>query len=141
MREIKFRAWDGEEFWYSDIFLNFSSKSWRETRMSDKSLYPSSNSTPFSLEDLQQFTGLHDKNGVEIYEGDIVKYLTRAVSHLDGIIWHGRVMYQYGAFRLCRNLHNNAHSEGMGYGLPYEYEVIGNIYENSELLQPKHKGE
>lgn len=126
MREIKFRAWDkrNSEI-YIPYFTEFNDMNDEISNIQDDGV------------ELMQYTGLKDKNGVEIYEGDIVNYLTRAVSHLDGIIWTGRVMYQYGAFRLCRNLHNNIHSEGMGYGFPYEYEVIGNIYESPDLLEEK----
>ncbi len=71
-----------------------------------------------------QFTGLLDKNGHEIYEGDIVDYYGQ---HIQVIF-----MDKYGAFGLC-----GLEKWDCGY-LPQmmgEIEVIGNIYENLELLK------
>jgi uncharacterized phage protein (TIGR01671 family) len=82
--------------------------------------------------ELSQYTGLKDKNGVEIYEGDIVKYLTTAVARLDGMVWTGRVIYAGGAYRLYE-MGSDYFRSDMTY--PYEYEVIGNIYKNPELLE------
>jgi len=108
MREIKFRAWDEE----------------------DGCMLDSGNLSEFMLCELQedgyaymQYTGLKDKNGKEIYEGDVVK--DDAVS--DGVY---SVAFRKGAW--CIETDHWTHSNYM-YGRT-GLHVIGNIYENPELI-------
>ncbi|MDU4726368.1 YopX family protein [Clostridium sp.] len=77
---------------------------------------------------LMEYTGLKDKNGKEIYEGDIIKYSHKAVGEIKR-----EVRYKYGMYGI----------EGRYEGgqIPFanilgsEREVVGNIYENPELLE------
>lgn len=72
---------------------------------------------------LQQFTGLLDKNGKEIYEGDIVEYKKR---------WSSTVVFEDGMFRHKDN--GDKISWGALILIHRECEIIGNIYESPELL-------
>lgn len=81
-----------------------------------------------------QFTGLYDKNGKKVFEGDIVVCSQEINGNwIDFHIETGFVEMKHGAFGLHRK---------QGYYRPfkdwlenYEYEVIGNIHDNKELLE------
>jgi uncharacterized phage protein (TIGR01671 family) len=117
MREIKFRAWNERykrvDECYIHIHLNRA----------------------YSSDDLilMQYTGLKDKNGVEIYEGDVLE--SKCSIFL--------VDFRDGSFLLINDPTCKAEAEGecktdilnkSSIGI-YNLEVIGNIYENSELLK------
>lgn len=117
-REIKFRAWDAEnEVMHNTVNLNegvafLTGYQWlnKESRHGKLTL--------------MQYTGLKDKNGQEIYEGDIVQHsfdtgakdAPRKVEFLN-------CCYQYAAY-----YYSFEHGAS-------EVEVIGNIHENPELLE------
>lgn len=123
MREIKFRAWDKEiEKMYPVLEIDFVEE-W--VRMYSKITGRHCN----HLDDLvlMQFTGLEDKNGVEIYEGDIVHFKT-----LRGKEYIGKVKsYEDAAsFFVVVKEHYMECLDAV-----YDLEVLGNIYENKELLE------
>ena len=76
----------------------------------------------FGDKKLLQFTGLKDKNGKEIYEGDIVRiYGNKA-----------QVIFQSGSFKIVTK---NTKGEFLSWRyFQEEIEIIGNIYENTELI-------
>lgn len=116
MKEIKFRAWDGltkkiTNYQICDDMVLFFDK--------HKGCWLKNQKDRFVL---IQYTGLKDKNGKEIYEGDIVVWIDS-----DGNKRQNKVFFERGAFRIC-----NSYFEISEYG---ELEVIGNIYENPELLE------
>jgi len=114
-REIKFRAWDDIEMVYiSDLF-------WFE-----ENHFSSVNDNLGHK--LMQYTGLKDKNGKEIYEGDIVK----------GDLGHvGTVEYNAPSFEVRWNDGDCCKIFDAVHGV---IEVIGNIYENPNLLTSPSTG-
>ncbi|MCD6148606.1 hypothetical protein J7J18_04495 [bacterium] len=79
-------------------------------------------------ETVGQYTGAKDDNGKEIWEGDIVRFMDRGI---------GYVVFSEGAFGVREGNIDNVEDDEMeviGFGY-YKIEVIGNVYENPELLQ------
>lgn len=129
MRPIKFRVFDGNRMLYDDqlismdlkgrLFANFGSEGYKSVKMP-----------------LMQYIGIKDKNGVEIYESDIivskidysrpivVEWEQKDISRTYG---HG----DYGSDRISGFILDGC------YGQPDQWEVIGNIHENPELLEKK----
>lgn len=124
MREIKFRAWDKVR----RTFVYFYMKSGEQPMP----LFDG-NFLWNDLECWQQFTGLHDKNGKEIYEGDLVRTGYRLEeSNAEEVFFEG------GAWSVGR-----AYSSPLRDYLTHDWcegeccpriEVIGNIFETPELL-------
>lgn len=81
--------------------------------------------------ELMQSTGLKDKNGKEIFEGDIVDYKGRKAV----VKWHGS--YASFIYRFVDELQERKSEWKPLYLAYYHFEVIGNIYENKELLEDK----
>lgn len=113
MRPIKFRAWDRvEKEMVSVNILNWSYPSGLEVNGSNVSL-PST---------LMQYTGLKDTNDKEIYEGDITKGGIIEFKFGKWIVVNKKDDLQ--SYLLYDAIHDSA-----------EQEVIGNIYENPELIK------
>ncbi|MCM3456580.1 YopX family protein [Heyndrickxia oleronia] len=83
--------------------------------------------------EIMQYTGLKDKNGKEIYEGDILK-VRKSISDETEVYF--RVKYTGAAFALVHpEYHNAIYMEVMPWYVRETAEVIGNIYENPNLLK------
>jgi len=127
MREIKFRAWDRKNKMIMDLYdICFLRGG---IRVSGTGVYigngwatEANGFTHRCDVELMQYTGLKDKNCVEIYEGDVVKCCNNCVwlvSFLDG----------------CYVAHDPDDIKEFVFLYDYDFVVVGNIYENPELLK------
>jgi len=112
MREIKFRAWDGERMLSpEDIYIYDGKPCWKNEH----------DHIGVKKGVLMQFTGLLDKNGKEIYEGDVVKVMFP-------VEFVGVVEYDAPEWRIRRK-------SGTLWRFAECPEVIGNVFENPELIE------
>ena len=123
MRDIKFRAWDNNEEWMvDDMILSFDGEiltddvqphdtPYKEVELADEGRY-----------ELMQYTGMKDVKGVEIYEGDILQS-----EHY----FKYKVVFEGDCWR-CESLKNSRFKNRF---IGRDLKVIGNIYENPELLE------
>lgn len=150
MKKIKFRAWDKkEELMYDVVVLQrdefvgvpvVGPDGWELSKRKLKDV------------ELMQFTGLLDRNGVEIYEGDILMYrkITEETRVMDvktrkfitkkrktpkiELHYYEVFMSDKGQWKARRNLGMGGMHETALYGMIENHEVSGNIHQNPELL-------
>lgn len=127
MREIKFRVWEkpgvllqgkeeGSKVFEGRMWNDNDPKFWASCLMNTKDEYV-----------LMQYTGLKDKNGKEIYEGDILALFQGTQK--------SEVFYKNGAFWVIAQISGGyPESEHLLCNLLDTSEIIGNIYENPELI-------
>ncbi|WP_261079577.1 YopX family protein [Streptococcus mitis] len=127
----KFRVWMKSLKWMCDVTnISFDSKFVDIYQQGDTERYTEM-SVEFDEITLMQSTGLKDKNGKEIFEGDILDYKGRKAL----VRWHGS--YASFIYRFVDELQKR-NTEWKPLYLAYmKCEIIGNIYENPELLEDK----
>lgn len=135
MRPIKFRAWDGKQMravrlervrQAYDGDLSFTDGEIDHGEYHDLDHFP-----------LMQYTGLKDKNGVEIYEGDVV--------HCDSETHNCNLVVKFGCYAFAGHSHHGWYLETTEGAFEWairqidldagDYTVIGNIHESPELLE------
>lgn len=141
MREIKFRAWDEQKKFMHTNFQFIKSgetgSDWLVFTSDQDSDYSKQMYNPYFQEQLKimQYTELKDKNGKEIYEGDII----RSIDSKGNEIIHSIIYEQeYARFAIIHKIQHVFDTpmllsqEWIG---AYQKEIIGNIYENPELIE------
>ncbi|WP_271028064.1 YopX family protein [Enterococcus faecium] len=132
----KFRAWDKRKNVMRDVAVLHFTKNGK-TNFIEYWINPTElKSYHVRNIDLMQSTGLKDKNSIEIFEGDIV--LVNVSNGFDHLV-NEKTVVQESEFHsglICKSLASGMeHRVFKHKKMDYEYEVIGNIYENSELLE------
>lgn len=128
-RVIKFRVWTGNKMIYPSEYnrtcMPYEQICYYPNHRDDKSdvfkiMYAEGGwNDNWEQQEVMQFTGRTDKNGKDIYEGDIMMYSNGVKTEVE---WSQNE--RFGVNNDGYDFHCDRH----------EYEVIGNIYENKELL-------
>ena len=131
MREIKFRAWHKEKKEMGEVRnIDFISEIVQAGYQNKYGVW--------NFEDIEQmqFTGLQDCNGVDIYEGDIIEL---CYEYFDGNFSEneckGKVFFEGSSFKMNYKKYDEIWEWRLDEPDILSIEVIGNIYENSELLE------
>ncbi|RLA39225.1 MAG: hypothetical protein DRR06_19485 [Gammaproteobacteria bacterium] len=132
-RDIKFKAWDAER---GEMF---TSSKWVEFLVNkDGAIRAQNYNRKGNVQQLpvMQYTGLKDKDGIEIYEGDIIQ--TKADGKV-AIEWSKRAA-KFG-IHVLRDYTYSREKKPKLRAIPHSCTVIGNIYQNPKLLKGKRNVE
>jgi uncharacterized phage protein (TIGR01671 family) len=127
MREIKFKGIDHAGFWRIGDLINWNCDRRNEWCAIKEGIV--SHSVKEST--IGQYTGLKDKNGVEIYDGDVIKYFHEHYGH----IHTGLSVIEYHDCNFCLRIPSRPiFNIWLGSKSLKNIEIIGNIHENPEIL-------
>lgn len=116
MREIKFRGRDGDDWYYGSLFVN---ECGHTAISAPKSFWMK----PVNADTVGQYTGLKDRGGKEIFEGDIISLQGAYGSNATLVKWHDGMWCIKKDLPLC-------HATAIA-------SVIGNVHDNPNLLERK----
>ena len=119
MKDLKFRAWDKQ--YKRMVRVNMILFDSEEIDYDDNLNEPKS----WSRFNIMQYSGLNDKNGNEIYEGDIIKVANKYI---------GKIVFYHGCFCFFNDELYIKTSVG-DWMQANEREILGNIYENPEIMR------
>lgn len=138
-RDIKFRAWNGSEMItqslqkeYDDYYmLNLQGEFFPHTRTGDEDFRPYDSELNSKEYQVMQFTGLKDKNGLEIFEDDIcTKMISPDENNLaPKELYRGVIVFHFGGF--CLKVGDYYYPLSRQHGI---VDIIGNIHQHPELL-------
>jgi len=151
MRQIKFRVWDKiTKRMYYKVKIDWNGVwFYNDDKKSSDENYEGYSPWSSELIKLMQYTGLKDRNGKEIYEGDIIKVIKDEINEeyeYYEVIWSDADPIwcaPEAKFTLERACCTRYH-DGGAFPQPEVMEVVGNIFENPELLpllNPKEDGD
>ena len=138
-REILFRGFDGTKWYYGDLEYNRKDDVARIHTYNEDGSYCRQHTV--YPDTVGQFTGLVDKNGVKIFEGDIVKHpyidpiFRDLVESKDGDGVTSEVVFHDGAFCVKYDINDFIYLDS--FTRHGHVEVVSNIHDNSELLAAK----
>lgn len=142
MREIKFRAWDKENLQFVTVMsIHYATK--KPYICTTREKYSSAlRRLVFEKIELMQYTGLHDNNGKEIYEGDLIQWNKPfgSIAEVKFGHWDNGEIYEanewgYGWYCVFKYSHKKRIYDQYQQLYGQDIEVVGNIYENPELLK------
>ena len=119
MRKLRVYNFEDREMWIADDYEDLSN------------LFMALNADDSMFSEPMQYTGLFDKNDNEIFEGDIVRISMRIGKHLTTSIG----VVRFDKIEVCFKIRNDLGGHYVTMFHASYFEVIGNIYENPELLE------
>lgn len=136
MREIKFRAWLKDKMEMCEVLMINFQKSYIGVKTKDYNIIQVGISWKYTQKvarfddvELMQYTGIKDKNGKEIYEGDIVRHKTFGIKDISwGSKAENNLFSDMACFMFNGTIAFLSGSESK------EIEVIGNIFEDGDLI-------
>lgn len=122
MRELKFRAWNGERMMFRELFDRNWYTSSSDSGKCVRGAMPNDKRTI----KVMQSTGRKDENGVDIYEGDVIEASGEN---------YAEIMFNFGTFLLRHVNHKGNNGISISDVATDRYKIIGNIHQNPELIK------